>query len=50
LLDADIAGKLFAVIDALEDRVRGMIKRVEAQHIEEEREAAFIDAAAEVFH
>jgi hypothetical protein len=47
LLDKDMAEKLMAVIDALEDRVAEMIERVETQHIEEEREAAFVDAAGE---
>ena len=47
LLDADMAGRLMAVIEALEDRLAGMIERVEAQHVEEERAAAFVDAAGE---
>lgn len=47
LLDKDMAERLMAVIEALEDRVAGMIGRVEVRHVEEEREAAFIDAAGE---
>lgn len=45
LLDADVAEKLTTVLDALEDRLAGMIERVDAQRIAEAREAAFIDAA-----
>ena len=46
MLDKDMAERLMTVIEALEDRVAGMVERVKAQHIEEEREAAFVDGAA----
>ena len=50
LLDVDVAEKLFAVIDVIERRLNEMTAALAERAIAQEREAAFIDSAAEVFH
>lgn len=50
LLDADVAGKLFAVIEVIEQRMGEMTGALTERALAQEIEASFIDSAAKVFH
>lgn len=50
MLDADMAGKMMTVIDAIEERLGAMENAWRERAMAQEREAAFIDSASEVFH